>query len=103
MKNVFLFSSNPNSPAVPEMKKRGRPKTTAKPVEVEPPTQENFQEAPEAKTEPKAKAAPSKRGRKPGKKAAVETETGSSDQPGAAVPADLISEEVRLVFFTSFF
>ena len=100
---MFFFSSNPNSPAIAEVKKRGRPKTTVKPVEVEPPTQDESQEVPEAKSDSKAKAAPSKRGRKPGKKAAVETETGSSDQAGAAVPADLISEEVRLVIFSSFF
>ena len=65
-------------------------------MEVEPPTQENSQEAPEAKTEPKAKAAPSKRGRKPGKKAGADTDTGAtSDLAGAVALPDMISEEVR--------
>ena len=79
------------------MKKRGRPKTTVKPVEVEPPTQDESQEVPEAKSDSKAKAAPSKRGRKPGKK----VETGGA---GAVVPPELISEEVRRLecFFLNF-
>ena len=77
------------------VKKRGRPKTTVKPVEVDRPAQEESQEVPEANPDVKAKAAPSKRGRKPGKKAGAETGPGSSDQAGAGVPADLISEKVR--------
>ena len=91
--NVLFISSNPNSPVVAEVKKRGRPKTTVKPVVVEPPTQEEPQEVPEAKSETKSKAAPAKRGRKPGKK----TETGSepSEQARAVVLPEQVSEEVR--------
>ena len=86
--NVLFISSNPNSPVVAEVKKRGRPKTTVKPVVVEAPTQE----VPESKSETKAKAAPAKRGRKPGKK----TETGlePSEQAGAVVLPEQGSEEV---------
>ena len=86
--NVLFISSNPNSPVVAEVKKRGRPKTTVKPVVVEAPTQE----VPEAKSETKSKAAPAKRGRKPGKK----TETGSepSEQARAVVLPEQGSEEV---------
>ena len=89
--NVLCFSSNPNSPVV-AVKKRGRPKTTVKPVVVEAPSQEEPQEVPEAKSEMKAKAAPAKRGRKPGKK----TETGSepSEQARAVVLPEQGSEEV---------
>ena len=88
----MFISSNPNSPVVAEVKKRGRPKTTVKPVVVEAPSQEEPQEVPEAKSEMKAKAAPAKRGRKPGKKS--ETGAGSSEQAGAVAPPELISEEV---------
>ena len=88
----MFISSNPNSPVVAEVKKRGRPKTTVKPVVVEAPSQEEPQEVLEAKSEMKSKAAPAKRGRKPGKK----TETGSepSEQARAVVLPEQGSEEV---------
>ena len=78
-----------------EVKKRGRPKTAVKPLEVEPPSQEEPQEVQEAKTETKPKAAPvsSKRGRKPGKKA--EPGPGASEEAAAVIPPDLVIEEVR--------
>ena len=86
-----------------EVKKRGRPKTIVKPVEVEPPTPEEPREAPEAPEAPEVtaetltKAAPSKRGRKPGKKAETAgTGSGSSEQAGAVIPPDLVSEEVMV-------
>ena len=88
-----------------EVKKRGRPKTVVKPLEVEPPPLEEPQEVPEAKSETKPKAAPgpSKRGRKPGKKA--ELGPGASEQAIAVIPPDLLSEEVRrpLVISSSIF
>ena len=92
-----------------EVKKRGRPKTAVKPLEVEPPPKEEPQEVPEAKSETKPKAAPgpapgpSKRGRKPGKKS--ESGPGASEQAAAVIPPDLVSEEVRrpLVISSSIF
>ena len=111
-KVVLSVSSNPNSPAVVEVKKRGRPKTIVKPVEVEPPTPEEPREAPEAPEAPEVtaetltKAAPSKRGRKPGKKAETAgTGSGSAEQAGAVIPTDLVSEEVMVAlsyFFLKF-
>ena len=94
----LTFSSNPNSPAVPanqnpveevEVKKQRRPNKKSNVLQ---PHDENLKnlEEPQPEVVDKPKAAPSKRGRKPGGK-----KTNLDKAPAEADPIKAIPEEVR--------